>query len=222
MNILRIVFVVFSIFNLTGCLTIGLSNNIKDSKYYTEKNLSDTITDVYISKDSSHSIQLSGVNSSFLAFNEPGELKKLLSSSSMDVNYLSLKQKGEFSLYDDDNYTKVYGKVVFVYSFQNLDGSEGSGLFSNVKCQLNEMNQCVFEISDLYGDYNQKTIKIEEQKIIHLQKPVMLNMKKYTEHTPPGSFALMLLYPVTIILDAVTMPVQIFFIPFGMGTVGKQ
>jgi hypothetical protein len=31
----------------------------------------------------------------------------------------------------------------------------------------------------------------------------------------------MLLYPVTILLDAVTIPVQIFIIPFGMGTVGK-
>ncbi|MFO4012743.1 hypothetical protein [Enterobacter hormaechei] len=64
-------------------------------------------------------------------------------------------------------------------------------------------------------------MRVEEQNIIHLQKPVILAMKKYTEHTPLSSYALMLLYPVTILLDAVTIPVQIFIIPFGMGTVGK-
>lgn len=219
MNILRMIFVVFFAFNLTGCFTIGLSNAIKDSKYRTEKTLSDTIADVYIDKNSPHYIQLGGVNSSFLVFDDSDGLKALLSSSLMNVDNLSLRQNGEFSLYDEGDYTEIYGKVDFVYSFKNLD--KANELLSNTKYQLNEMNECVFEISELSGDYNQKPVRVEEQNIIHLQKPVILAMKKYTEHTPLSAYALMLLYPVTILLDAVTIPVQIFIIPFGMGTVGK-
>lgn len=70
MNILRMIFVVFFAFNLTGCFTISLSNTIKYSEYSTEKVLSDTITDVYIDKNSPYSIQLGGVNSSFLVFDD--------------------------------------------------------------------------------------------------------------------------------------------------------
>ena len=65
--------------------------------------------------------------------------------------------------------------VDFVYSFKNLD--KANELLSNTKCQLNEMNECVFEISELSGDYNQKPVRVEEQNIIHLQKPVILAMK---------------------------------------------
>ncbi|WMU74591.1 hypothetical protein OQ483_09405 [Enterobacter bugandensis] len=89
MNILRMIFVVFFAFNLTGCFTIGLSNAIKDSKYRTEKTLSDTIADVYIDKNSPHYIQLGGVNSSFLVFDDSDGLKALLSSSLMNVDNLS-------------------------------------------------------------------------------------------------------------------------------------
>lgn len=217
MNTLRIIFVVFSIFNLTGCLTAGLSETIKDSKYDTKESLSYTITDVYVSNDPSHTIQLGGVNNSFLVFGDSEELKTLLSSPLMEVDDLSLKQDGEFSEYNTKGYKKIYGKMVFIYSFKNSSEDEYGNLLSNTKCQLNDSKQCVFEISDLYGGYDQKPVKIEEQKNIRLQSPATLNVNKYTEHTPLSSFALMVLYPFAIIIDAVTIPVQIFFIPFGMG-----
>lgn len=217
MNILKTVLIVFSVFNLTGCLTINLSNAIKDSKYYTEESLFDTVTDVYVSKDSAHSIQLGGMNSSFLVLDGSAELKTLLSSSLMNVNDLSLKQNGEFSLYKDSDYTKIYVKIDVLYSFSNTDEAGRSELLSKAECQPNELKECIFEISDLMGGYNHKPVRVEEQNVIHLQKPLVLNMKKYTEHTPLSSYGLMLLYPVTIIVDAVTIPVQIFFIPFGMG-----
>lgn len=217
MNFLRNVLIVFSVFNLTGCLTISLSNTIKDSKYYTEESLFDTVTDVYVSKDSSYSIQLGGMNSSFLVLDGSAGLKTLLSSSLMNVNDLSLKQNGKFSLYKDSDYTKIYAKINVLYSFSNTDEGGDNELLSKVKCQPNALKECVFEISDLMGDYNQKPVKVEGQNVIHLQIPLVLNMKKYTEHTPLSSYALMLLYPVTVIVDMVTIPVQIFLIPFGIG-----
>ncbi|MBX8462052.1 hypothetical protein K5E19_16530 [Enterobacter sp. RIT637] len=221
MNILRTALIVLSVFNLTGCLTINLSNTIRDSKYYTEESLFDTVTDIYVSKHSSHSIQLGGMNSSFLVLDGSAGLKTLLSSSLMNVNNLSLKQNGGFSLYKDSDYTKIYVKIDVLYSFSNTDEAGSNELLSKTECQPNALKECVFEISDLMGDYNQKPVRVEEQNVIHLQKPLVLNMKRYTEHTPLSSYALMLLYPVTILLDAVTIPVQIFIIPFGMGTVGK-
>jgi len=225
-NFLRFAFVFFIICTLTGCFTINLSEKIKSKKYYDREKVLDSISYIYVYHGDGKykDLQFKGRLFSYdVDFNDIGDIDNFLALLG-DSGDITIKQSGKFELYLKQNERVFYGEMDFIYSFNGLnDDDKINNKLSTAgfKCVQSDFFVCSLNEKSVRGNVSDKLITIKGQRVIQLQKPLVLSIEENKEITPPDAYALMLLYPIAIIGDILTSPVQIIFIPMMVTSSGK-
>lgn len=83
-------------------------------------------------------------------------------------------------------------------------------------------NVCENKLAQLSGTIYQKNSNQDNTKINKFQKPIAVNFYKYKEHTSLLKAASVVLYPIAIVADIVSAPIQLVMVVQGLGHISAH
>lgn len=214
--LLKVFLVVFTVVNLSGCLTTSLTKEIDSAKTYRTEKISDRLTHVYLptKDDKNKPVQIKGDKKSYMFIDYGDDINAIFNALGDDVDDVIIKQDGGMETFTLNSVNVFNGKFDFSYVNKGVN-PEQDKKFSDIgfKCTGTESVKCILDGQSVGGRIDSAPVIIGNQKIIKLQHPVPLTLDVSIESTSASTYALALLYPFAIVGDIISSPFQLIILP---------
>lgn len=209
------------IFMLSGCGTVMLHEKIDSEEHNSHQFSTDKIIGLSLAQDSNSQKGwvFIGEHFDYLLTSGGDDIAAIINSEELDRHNLTVTYAGHFAI--SGNKKTFTGEIPLNYHYHTGDDAKKVREILTAKgftCYDNKGTDgdCTSFLQNLKGSIHAKNKNQDNSKILMFYKPFEVGF-----YTSSGISASRLLYPVTVAVDAVTLPLQLIGVVVVVGSAGS-